>query len=73
MSVILYLLAFTVFNDFCMNYKDKKQALTLEAKRLKEAGTGLNQLVPYLEHLTKDTSKLDAVRLEWHVQKLLRE
>ena len=54
-----------------LSYKQKKAALTLEAKRLKESGTGLAQLVPYLQHLTKDTSKLDAIRLEWHVQKLI--
>ena len=54
-----------------MNYKQKKAALTLEAKRLKESGTGLNQLVPYLEDLTKDANKLDVIRLEWHVQKLI--
>ena len=53
-----------------LSYKDKKAALTLEAKRLKESGTGLAQLVPYLEHLTKDANKLDTIRLEWHVQKL---
>ena len=54
-----------------MTYKDKKAALTLEAKRLKESGAGLNQLVPYLQHLTKDSNRLDTIRLEWHVQKLI--
>ena len=54
-----------------LSYKQKKAALTLEVKRLKESGTGLAQLVPYLEHLTKDANKLDTIRLEWHVQKLI--
>lgn len=53
-----------------LSYKDKKAALTLEAKRLKESGTGLAQLTPYLQHLIKDSNRLDTARLEWHAQKL---